>query len=211
MTKKRTTRALVTAVIAVLCVGPFQASAANATVLADGLIVATPSVVTAPVPAPGHSEVANATVENVHSADVDLVMKVAGPMDNILTREGSLLTVQVTVDGTPVGQPAPVAVWAREPLPLTSLTPGSRHDVQAVFTLDKSAGNEYAGVSSEMRLIFDAQAADPATVPAPGGGGLAATGAIVPLIVIVGAAAAVIGGLLLRRHKRHDANPKGAA
>jgi hypothetical protein len=199
-----TPRHLAAAAAGLLCIGlmPLTAAPAAAT---TNLIDAAPDTVAVPLPAPGHSAEATMDVRALRAGGVDLALRVVAVPDDALTGEGGPLTVQLEFDGTPVSGPTSLHALAADEFDLGRLADQDQHRLRAVVSMDRAAGNEYAGRSTSAVMRFIAQAADGSTAPqrTPASGELAFTGLGFHAAAVLGvAAAATAAGALLRRRRR---------
>lgn len=197
------------AVALIISAAALPTSAAAATE-AD-LITASPEPIAVPVPAPGHSAEALMYVRAATVKEVALGLRVIAVHDDPLSAEGSPLTVQLEFDGEPLGDGRSLNRLTQDDIALGRLTDQAQHQLRAVVSMDRSAGNQYEGLSTSAVMRFVAQAADPTTSPAnPAnperpGGELAFTGPGIPIAIALVASAALFAvGVLLRRRRTAD-------
>lgn len=176
---------------------------ADASTPAD-LISAEPEFIALPVPAPGHAQVAETSITNIAHEEVEVLLDVSAPRDDVLSRSGSPLTFQLEIDGVVQGAPAAIATLTDGPVVIGTLAPGERIEVRSVIAMARDASNEYAGLSSEALLRFTAQADSRSDQ-----GSLAITGAAAPFVIALIAVVLIGGGIVLVRARRRVNTAEG--
>lgn len=191
-TTRVTAGALLAAAVGLTGLAPAQA--------VDPLIEVSPAELHIAVPAPGHSGLLSATVENVYSAPVQVVARLEADPADPFVADGSPLTLAISVDGTAVSGARPIAEVAAEPVQVTTLAPGETSTIEATVLMDAAADNSWAGRSTEMTLQVVGQADDHLQAPGPSTGGpLATTGASIAGAAGLAVLAALVGTALVRR------------
>lgn len=174
------------------------------------LITATPEIQTVVMPAPGGSELLRSTVTNTHDEPVVVQAQLLSDSNEpIISADGPLL-ITFSVDGESVGETLPFTTALETPIAVRTIAPGASSVIEATVSMDRSAGNEWAGKSTAAVLQYTAQADDQAAEKKPSRESLAFTGTVGIGIILIVALVAVAMGIAMLGRTRRPAGPAGS-
>lgn len=204
VTRRASVLALGTILTASALLSPATIAAAD-----TELITATPQIQTVIMPAPGSSEPLRSTVTNTHDTPVIVKAQLLSDQDDPILSADGPLSISFSVDGESQGETLPLADAVKSPVFVEEVAPGASTLIEATVTMDRSAGNEWAGRSTAAVLSYTAQADESTAEKKPSDQSLALTGAVGIGIAIIVALIVIAMGIALLGRSRRPATTAG--
>ena len=196
--------ALLVGVLSALWAGP--AASAEEAAPEQRLIEVSPSVVTVPVPGPGHSASWQITVRNVTDRAVPLGLLVTGDEDSVLFRGPTPLLVSVAdASGRVILSEVPGGDLLAVVSALPELPGGDRFTMTGTVRLPSAADNRYAEASGSLRFEVTAMQGEAGIAPPPGPEGrLSETGGAALGLIAAALTLVAVGILAVTRARRRS-------